>query len=191
MKFACVVVIAAFPLFSIRAVDLAEARRIQDQLARTQHRVDDVMLTSSDAKELVKKSRIYIARGETALANNHLAFAGPLSEAADALSRAVDHVVRARDITRTEYPNRQRIEARMNTVGLRVKQAGYFQKLGEDPAAKGLVGLAQRYNDRARDAYRRGNRRETDEYTTTADEIIRALEYIAQAQALSGRVRQG
>ena len=182
VTFACVAVFAAFPLFSVRAIDLAEARRIEDQLARTRHRLDDVMLNSSDAKELVKKSRIYVARAETALANSHLAFAGPLSEAADALSRAVDHVVRSRDVTRNDYPNRQRLSDRLNAVGLRVKQASYFQKRGGDSTAKGLVGLAQRYNERAREAYRNGRRRETDEYTTTADEIIRALEYIAQAQ---------
>jgi hypothetical protein len=150
-----------------------------------------MMLTSSDAKELVKKSRVYIARAETALANRHSAFAGPLSEAADALSRAVDHVVRSRDVTRTDYPSRQRLSDRLDTVGRRVQQASYFQKLGGDSASKGLVGLAHRYKDRARDAYKHGKRRETDEYTTTADEIIRALEYIAQAQTFSGRGRQG
>src|SRR5947207_5552112 len=104
IKFVRVVVFAAFPLFAGRAMDASEERRIEDRLARARHRVDDVMLTRSDAKELVKKSRIYIARAETALANHHSAFAGPLSEAADALSRAVDHVVRSSDVTRTDYP---------------------------------------------------------------------------------------
>jgi hypothetical protein len=149
------------------------------------------MLNGDDAKELVKKSRAYIARAETALANHHSAFAGPLSEAVDALSRAVDHVVRSGDVTRTDYPSRQRLSDRLNTIGLRVQQANYFQKLGGDSTAKGLVGLAKRYNERARDAYRHGKRREADEYTATADEIVRALEYIAQAQTLSGRGPRG
>jgi|SRR5579883_748087 len=190
ITFACVIVFAASPLFSGKASD-AEERRIEAQLDRARHRIDDAMLNSSDAKELVKKSRIYIARAETALANQNFAFAGPLSEAAEALSRAVDHVIRSRDVTRTDYPSRQRITNRLDAVGLRVKQADYFQKLGGDSTAKGLVALARRYNDRARDAYRNGKRRETDEYTTTADEIIRALEYIAQAQTSSGKRRQG
>jgi len=98
--------------------------------------------------------------------------------------------VKSQDVTRTDYPSRQRLSDRLDTVNLRVKQASYFQKLGGDSASKGLVGLARRYNDRARDAFHHGKRREADEYTTTADEIIRALEYIAQAQASSGKGRQ-
>jgi hypothetical protein len=148
------------------------------------------MSNSFDAKELVKKSRVYIARAETALANHNTAFAGPLSEAADALSRAVEHVVRSGDVTRTDYPSRQKLEDRLKAVGMRVQQANYFQKLGGDSTSKGLVGLAKRYNDRARDAYRHAKRREADEFTTTADEIVRALEYIAQAQSAPGRGRQ-
>jgi hypothetical protein len=79
----------------------------------------------------------------------------------------------------------------MDSVGRRVQQAKYFQKLGGDSAAKALVGLAHRYNERARDSYRSGKRRETDEYTTAADEIVRALEYIAYAQTSSEAQRLG
>jgi len=191
IAFACVVVFAAFPLFSGRGAESSEERRIEDRLARARHKVDDMMLTSDDAKELVKKSRAYIARAETALANHHTAFAGPLSEAAEALSLAIDHVVRSRDVTLTDYPSRQRLSYRLDAVGMRVKQADYFQKLGGDSTARGLVGLARRYNDRAREAYHQGKRRETDEYATTADEIVRALEYIAQAHKFSGNGRPG
>src|SRR4051794_20071549 len=132
ITFICVVVFAAFPLFSDGATDASEERRIEDRLARTRHRIDDVMLKSDDAKELVKKSRVYIARAETALANHHSAFAGPLAEAADALSRAVDHVVRSRDVPRTDSPARKSLSDRRDPVGLRVQQANYFQKLGGD-----------------------------------------------------------
>jgi hypothetical protein len=186
----CVAVFATSPLFSGRAND-SEERRIEDRLARAKNRIDDVMLRNADAKELIKRSRVYIARAETALANHHSAFAGSLSEAADALSRALDHAARSKDVSRTDYPSQKRLSDRLDTVGLRVQQANYFQKLGGDSTSKALVGLARRYNERARDAYRHGKRRETDEYTTTADEIIRALEYIAQAQTFSGTGRQG
>ena len=145
-----------------------------------------MMLNSADAKELIKKSRVYIARAETALANHHLAFAGSLSEAADALSRAVDHAARSKDVSRTDYPSQKRLSDRLDSVGLRAQQASYFQKLGGDSAANSLVGLARRYNERARYSYRQGKRRETDEYTTVADEIVRALEYIAYAHTSSG-----
>ena len=188
---ACVAVFVSFPLFSGRPIDASEERRIEDRLARTKHRIDDVMLTSADAKELVKKSRVYIARAETALANHHYGFAGPLSEAAEALSRAIDHVVRSADITRTDYPSRQRLVSRLDSVRLRVQQASYFQKLSGDSTSGALVGLARRYNERARDSFRQGKRRETDEYATAADEIIRALEYIAYAEISSGGGRKG
>ena len=187
----CVAALATSPLFSRRANGASEERRIEDRLVRAKNRIDDVMLKNADAKELIKRSRVYIARAETALANHHSAFAGPLSEAADALSRAVDHVVRSRDVTRTDYPSQKRLSERLDSVSLRVQQANYFQKLGGDSTAKALVGLARRYNERARDSYRNGKRRETDEYTTVADEIIRALEYIANAQTSSGGVRRG
>ena len=186
-----VAVLAASPLFSVKPNSASEERRIEDRLARARSRLDDVMLKDADAKELIKRSRVYIARAETALANHHSAFAGPLSEAADALSRAVDHVVRSKDITRTDYPTRKRLSDRLDSVSLRVQQANYFQKLGGDSTAKALVGLAHRYSDRARDAYRHGKRRETDEYTTAADEIVRALEYIAYAQRASEAGRRG
>src|SRR5947207_1619463 len=182
----CVAVLATSPLFSGKANGASEERQIADRLARARNRIDDVMLKESDAKELIKRSRVYIARGETALANHHYAFAGAWSEAADALSRAVDHVARSRDVTRTDYPSRKILSERLNSVGLRVQQASYFQKLSEDSAAKALVGLAHRYNQRARDCYSHGKRRETDEYATAADEIVRALEYIAYAQTTAG-----
>ena len=188
---ACVAVLATSPLFSGRANDASEERRIEDRLARAKNRIDDVMLRNADAKELIKRSRVYIARAETALANHHSAFAGSLSEAADALSRAIDHAARSKDVSRTDYPSQKRLSDRLDSVGLRVQQANYFQKLGGDSAAKSLVGLARRYNERARDSYRHGKRRETDEYATVADEIVRALEYIAYAQTSSGGGQRG
>jgi len=182
----CMAALATSPLFSGKASGSSEERRIEERLARARNKIDDVMLKDADSKELIKRSRVYIARAETALANHHYAFAGSLSEAADALSRAVDHVVRSKDITRTDYPTQKRLSDRLNSVGLRVQQANYFQKLGGDSTAKALVGLARRYNDRARDSFRHGKRRETDEYTTVADEIVSALEYIAYAQTAGG-----
>jgi hypothetical protein len=187
----CVAVLATSPLFSGRANGASEERRIEDRLAKAKNRIGDVMLRDADAKELIKRSRVYIARAETALANHHSAFAGSLSEAADALSRALDHAARSGDVSRTDYPSQARLSDRMDSVGLRVQQANYFQKLGGDSAAKPLIGLARRYNDRARYSYRHGKRRETDEYTTVADEIVRALEYIAYAQTSSGGGRRG
>ena len=182
---ACMAVLATSPLFSGRANGSWEERQIEDRLARAKKKIDDVMLRDADAKELIKRSRVYIARAETALANHHFAFAGSLSEAAEALSQAVDHAARSNDVTRTDYPSRSRLSDRLDSVGLRVQQASYFQKLGGDSAAKSLVGLAHRYNERARYSYRKGRRRETDEYSTVADEIVRALEYIAYAQTSS------
>jgi hypothetical protein len=187
----CVALLVASHPFPANAISSSEEKRIEDRLARTKTRLADVMLKDIDAKELVKRSRIYVARAETALANHHPGFAGPLSEAAEALSRAVDHVAQSRDVTRTDYPSRYRLSERMEAVGHRVQQADYFQKLGKDPAAKALVGLARRYNQRARDSFHNGKRRETDEYTTAADEIVRALEFIAHVQISSDGQRRG
>src|SRR4051794_3580773 len=131
---ACVAIVATSP-FSGRANDASEERRIEARLARTKSRVDDVMLRSIDAKELINRSRVYIARAETALANHHAAFAGSLSEAADALSRALDHAARSKDVSRTDYPSQKRLSDRLETVRLRVQQANYFQKLGGDSAS--------------------------------------------------------
>jgi hypothetical protein len=186
-----VAVLATSPFFSTNASGASAERQIEDRLARARSKLDDVMLKDWDSKELVKVSRVYIARAETALANRHLAFAGPLSDAADSLARAVDHVARSKDVTRTDYPTRNRLSSRLDSLTLRVQQASYFQKLGGDPAASSLVGLARRYNNRAKDAFRHGKRRETDEYSNVADEIIRALEYIAYAQTASGGARRG
>jgi hypothetical protein len=187
----CAALLATPPLFSAMANGASEARSIEDRLARARNRLDDMMLKNADAKELVKRSRIYIARAETALANRHSAFAEPFSEVADALSRAVEHVVRSADVTRTDYPSRKRLSERLDSVSLRVQQASYFQKLGGDATAKSLVGLARRYNGRARDSYTHGRRRETDEYISAADEIVRALEYLAFAQKSSRAGRAG
>ena len=186
-----VVLLATSPVFPGKANGTSDERRIEGRLARARNKIDDVMLRDADAKELIKRSRIYIARAETALANHHPAFAGPLSEAAEALSLAVDHVVRSRDVTRTDYPSQKRLSERLDSVSLRVQQASYFQKLSGDSTAKALVGLARRYNERARDSYRHGKRRETDEYTIAADEIVRALEYIAYAQTSPEARRRG
>jgi hypothetical protein len=187
---ACIAAFAASPLFSAMASGASEETRIEDRLSRARSRIDNVMLRTDDAKELIKRSRIYIARAETALANHHVSFAGPLSEAVESLARALDHAVWSTDVTRTDYPSQKRLSERLDSVNARAQQAGYFQKLGRDSAANALVGLAHRYNERARDAYRHGKRRESDEYATVADEIVSALEYIAYAQTSSGGGRR-
>src|SRR5581483_8411788 len=128
----CVAILVTCPLFSQAANAASEESRIEERLARTRNRIDDIMLKEIDAKDLVKRSRIYIARAETALANRHLAFAGALADAAEALSRAVDHVARSKDPTRTDYPSRQRLSDRLDSVGHRVQQADYFRGLSGD-----------------------------------------------------------
>src|SRR5205807_4350673 len=80
----CVAVVATSPLFSGRANEASEERRIEDRLARAKNRIDDVMLRNADAKELIDRSRVYIARAETALENHNSAFGGSWSAAAAA-----------------------------------------------------------------------------------------------------------
>src|SRR5438445_13898399 len=58
----CVAVLATSSLFSGKANGASEERQIADRLARARNRIDDVMLKESDAKELIKRSRVYIAR---------------------------------------------------------------------------------------------------------------------------------
>jgi hypothetical protein len=70
-------------------------------------------------------------------------------------------------------------------VYFRTRQADYFLQEIHDNAASPLVSLARQYYQRAVQSYDRPDFRGADEYGKTAEELVKALENLAQAATLA------
>src|ERR1700685_1879359 len=74
-------------------------------------------------------------------------------------------------------------------VYFRTRQADYFLQEIHDNSASPLVSLARQYYQRAVQSYDRSDFRGADEYGKTSDELVNALEDLAQAATLAPQPR--
>jgi hypothetical protein len=75
-------------------------------------------------------------------------------------------------------------------VYFRTREADYFVQEIHDSSASPLVSLARQYYQRAVESYDRSDFRAADEYGKMAEELVRALESLAQAATLAPQPRR-
>lgn len=156
--------------------EVTAAQRIE----KIRQRLAEVSVPDAAARGLETTARQFLADAERHLAAGRLPPATGLIQAADALTRAVDHIRHSRETSPKGYPSRDAQAERLERAYFRLQQAEYFQTQSKDPRAKGLVQSARQFYQKARRAYDLQVSRDADEFAKVCEEIVKALEYLAR-----------
>jgi hypothetical protein len=109
---------------------------------------------------------------------------------AEALVRACDHLEHLKNPPGTPPPPAEAVSRHLADVYFRTREADYFLQEIHDSSASPLVSLARQYYQRAVESYDRSDFRAADEYGKMAEELVRALESLAQAATLAPQPRR-
>jgi len=110
--------------------------------------------------------------------------------AAEALFHASDHLEHLKAPPGPPQPPAEDVSRHLAQVYFRTRQADYFLQEIHDSSASPLVSLARQYYQRAVQSYDRSDFRGADEYGKTAEELVKALEDLAQAATLAPQPRR-
>ena len=109
--------------------------------------------------------------------------------AAEALFHASDHLEHLKEPAGPPSPPAEEVSRHLAQVYFRTRQADCFLQEIHDNAALPLVTLARQYYQRAVQSYDRSDFRGADEYGKTSEELVKALENLAQAATLAPQAR--
>lgn len=140
----------------------------------------EVRSTGSVTEKLLSLSRDYLERSERKENRNEFAVNRYLA-AADALVHAAEHQQHIANKTGPPPPDKGELARHLERVYFRLRQADYFVKQSADPNATTIAGFARQYYQEALRAYERPDPRIADECAKSAEDLMRALENLAQA----------
>jgi len=114
---------------------------------------------------------------------------------AEALVHTSDHLEHLRleinkDPPGPPPPPAEAVSRHLADVYFRTREADYFLQEIHDSSASPLVPLARQYYQRAVESYDRSDFRAANEYGKMAEELVRALESLAQAATLAPQPRR-
>jgi hypothetical protein len=109
---------------------------------------------------------------------------------AEALVRACDRLEHLKNPPGPPPPPAEAVSRHLADVYFRTREADYFLQEIHDSFASPLVPLARQYYQRAVESYDRSDFRGADEYAKMAEELVRALESLAQAATLAPEPRR-
>lgn len=134
------------------------------------------------AKEIVALAKLYLDRGDGAKRASPFAAARYLA-VADALGHAAEHQQHIDQRTGPEPPSSVEIRRHLDRVYFRLQQVDFFVKQSADANAQRIAAFARQYYQRALRASDGDDSRSADECAKTVDELMRALENLAQSTA--------
>jgi hypothetical protein len=141
-------------------------------------RLAEVKAADGTAKNILALARIYLARSNQEKSPPFAATRYLV--AADALGHAAEHQQHLLQKNGTP-PDRAEVTRHLERVYFRLQQADYFVKQSADPNAESIAGFARQYYQ---EALRAGSDlRTADECAKSTDELMRALESLAQSTA--------
>ena len=144
-----------------------------------QRRLADAKPADATGKNILALAKVYLARSEQERSSPFAATR--FLVAADALSQAVEHQQHLFQKGGPPPPGRAELTRHLERVYFRLQQADYFVKQSVDPNAETIAGFARRYYQ---EALRAGaDLRTADECAKSAEELMRALESLAQSTA--------
>lgn len=148
--------------------------------AGVRKKLAEVRPTGATENKLLALARTYLERSDRMAAANRFASGRDLV-AADALVHAAEHQQHIAEQTGPDPPPRDEIARHLEHVYFRLQQADYFVRQSADTNAKVLAEFARQYYQAALRAQDRSEPRVADECAKSADDVMRALESLAQA----------
>lgn len=158
----------------------SDPSRVARKLAETREKLNRTHAVNATAQRAVQYSRLYVDRASKALRLGKPFVADRLLAAADALSHIADHQQHLRGGNGPKPPPGD-IGDHLQRVYFRTRQAPYFLQQADDPEAKPFPKWARDFYQLATRAYERHDFVAADENAKCADEVVTALENLAQA----------
>lgn len=152
------------------------------RLADLRRRLDSARGVNLSAQRALEYGRAFLASGEKALRSGQDFKADRLAEAADALLHVAEHQEHLRSGGGPKGPPAaDLLRDHMQRVYFRTQQADYFFDQSHDTRAAPFPKWARDFYQLAVRAYERNDLIAADENAKCAEEVVRALEGLAQA----------
>lgn len=163
-----------------------KADRFEDRLARLRGQLEEWRRTAdSDQQVLLWDAGLYAGKADQTQRAARPYIADRTLAAAEAFFHAADHLQHLKESPGPPPPPAEDVARHLAEVYFRTRQADYFFQEIHDPSTSSLVSLARQYYQRAVQSDDRADFRGADEYGKTAEEMVRALENLAQAATLA------
>ncbi len=157
--------------------------KLTDRLQDIRRRLESVKGVNMTAERALQYSRSYLGKADQAFNAKRTFAADRFAEAADSLLHIAEHQehLRASGGGPARPPPPAAILDHLQHVYFRTQQADYFLKQAQDREADSFPKWARDFYQLARRAYDRRDWVAADENAKCADEVVKALENLAQA----------
>lgn len=164
--------------------------RFPDRLDRLRRQFEETRPADPERQALLQYSVVYANKADQLWRISQPFIADRTLAAAEALFHAADHLEHLKGLAGPPPPPPEGVSRQLAQVYFRTRQADYFYQEIHDNTASPLVTLARQYYQRAVQSYDRSDFRSANEYGKTAEELVRALESLAQAATLAPQPRR-
>ena len=166
-----------------------DTRRVTDHIADIRRKVDDIRPVNTTARRALQYSRSYLQRAETSLQSQRLFTADRFTAAADALLHVAEHQEHLRGNGGPKGPPPlEEVRRHLERVYFQLQQTDYFLKEAHDREAASFPKWARDFYQIAMKAVEAGDSVAVDENAKCAEEVVKALENLAQAAAESSGI---
>ncbi len=163
--------------------------RFPDRMDRLRRQIAEPRPADPERRALLWQSEFYVTKADQIWRTSQPYIADRTLAAAEALLHASDHLEHLKEPAGPPPPPAEEVSRHLAQVYFRTRQADYFLQEIHDNAASSLVTLARQYYQRAVQSHDRSDFRGADEYGKTAEELVKALESLAQAATLAPQPR--
>ena len=171
-----------------------EVQQFPDRLDRLRRQLEYTRPSDAERQALLSQSGAYASKADQIWRAQQPYIADRTLAAAESLFHASDHLEHLANFgtfpAPPPPPPADDVARHLAQVYFRTREADYFLQEIHDTSASPLVTLARQYYQRAVQSYDRSDLRAADEYGKTAEELVRALESLAQAATLAPQARR-
>jgi hypothetical protein len=167
-----------------------ENARFEDRLLRLRKQLANTRQPDTERQTLLWHCGIYADRADQISKTSQPYIADRTLAAAESIFHAADHLEHLKESQGPPPPPAEDVSRHLSQVYFRTRQADYFLQEIRDNSASPLAALARQYYQRAVQAKDRSDLRGADEYGKTAEELVKALENLAQAATLAPEPRR-
>jgi hypothetical protein len=163
-----------------------------NRLERLRRQLEYTHPADAERQTLLWQSGVFASKAAQIWRTQQPYIADRTLAAAEALFHASDHL---EHLTNSQGgppppPPAEDLSRHLAQVYFRTREADYFLQEIHDASASPLVTLARQYYQRAVQSYDHSDLRGADEYGKAAEELVRALENLAQAATLAPQARR-